>query len=68
MFIQAAIGAAVTAAAALFALQGTNPAISADVPFETDLAWMRKAIEALPPCHFNAYGSVSCVWLVGTWG
>ncbi|WVQ65301.1 uncharacterized protein L199_003477 [Kwoniella botswanensis] len=39
-------------------LPGTNPTNLDNVPHEVDLAWMRKSIEVMPPCHFNAYGSV----------
>lgn len=61
MFIQAILGASVAAMAGLYALKsGANPAHSDNVPYEVDLHWMRKSIEVMPPCHFNAYGSV-CV-------
>lgn len=60
MFIQAILGASVTAMAGLYALKsGANPTHSDNVPYEVDLHWMRKSIEVMPPCHFNAYGSVS---------
>ncbi|OWZ51918.1 hypothetical protein J007_02090 [Cryptococcus neoformans] len=59
MFIQAILGASVTVMAGLYALKsGANPAHSDNVPYEVDLHWMRKSIEVMPPCHFNAYGSV----------
>jgi hypothetical protein len=60
MIAQTLLGAGIAAFAGLVALTtGSNPTHSGNVPYETDLQWMRKSIDVMPPCHFNAYGSVS---------
>jgi hypothetical protein len=58
MFVGPLISAGIAAVTGLLSLSGKNPVIDENVPFEVDLKWMRKAIDAMPPCHFNAYGSV----------
>ncbi|RSH94963.1 hypothetical protein EHS25_000048 [Saitozyma podzolica] len=59
MIAQTLLGAGIAAFAGLVALTtGSNPTHSGNVPYETDLHWMRKSIDVMPPCHFNAYGSV----------
>ncbi|BEJ12653.1 hypothetical protein CspHIS471_0211130 [Cutaneotrichosporon sp. HIS471] len=58
MLFSALISGAIATITGLLSLSVKNPVIDEDVALEVDLKWMRAAIDAMPPCHFNAYGSV----------
>jgi hypothetical protein len=59
MILEGIFGAGLASVAVIVSLfSDTNTVVKSNVSYETDRHWMRKSIEALPPCAFNAYGSV----------
>lgn len=53
------IGASLAAGTALLALGAVNKQWAEEVDPAVDRKWMQASIDAMPRCHFLAYGSVS---------
>lgn len=53
------VGAGVAGVTALLAYSAINDAFKEKVDREIDLQWMQASIDAMPKCHYLAYGSVS---------
>ncbi|EJT51401.1 hypothetical protein A1Q1_07373 [Trichosporon asahii var. asahii CBS 2479] len=52
------VGAGVAGVTALLAYSAINDAFKEKVDREIDLQWMQASIDAMPKCHYLAYGSV----------
>lgn len=53
------VGAGLAGVTALLAYSAINEATKETVDREIDLQWMQASIDAMPKCHYLAYGSVS---------
>lgn len=52
------VGTGLAAVTAMLAYTSLNAQHNEVVDTETDLKWMQASIDAMPQCHFLAYGSV----------
>lgn len=61
--LAAIVGGGLAAFTALLAYSAVNEQNKEVIDHEIDLKWMQASIDAMPKCHYLAYGSVSPAFL-----